>query len=192
MMKKSKKNQAIICGGALVLAVTASIYAQPAAFMQAGTGQPPLPPAKQKTEPVAAPGSSTNFVAVAQVNPVEKLLNGKIPEVLADGKVNVNVRLRYEQANEEGASAITKNSYAPTIRTRFGYTTASLYGFQSMVEGVNITAIGPEHNYNAAGSNKQGARPVVADPPMTRVDLGGLHLYQLGCRESRATANQPR
>jgi hypothetical protein len=39
-----------------------------------------------------------------------------------------------------------------------------------MVEGVNVSAIGPEHNYNAAGSNGQDARPVVADPPMTRVD----------------------
>ena len=89
---------------------------------------------------------------------------------MANGKFNLNVRLRYEQAEEEGVHAITKDSYAPTIRTRFGYTTAPLYGFQGMVEGVNISAIGPEHNYNAAGSNGQAARPVVADPPLTRFD----------------------
>ena len=36
-----------------------------------------------------------------------------------------------------------------------------------MVEGENVSVIGPEHNYNAAGSNGQGTRPVVADPPVT-------------------------
>ena len=91
----------------------------------------------------------------------------RFPTRLAKGKFNLNVRLRYEQVNEEGAPGITKNSFAPTIRTRFGYTTAPLYGFQGMLEGVNVSVLGPEHNYNAAGSNGQGARPVVADPPLT-------------------------
>ena len=107
-------------------------------------------------------------------NPVEKLFNGQIPDAIAKGKFNLNVRLRYEQVDEEGAPAITKNSYAPTIRTRFGYTTAPLYGFQGMLEGANVTELGPEHNYNAAGSNGQGARPVVADPPLTRLDQAWL------------------
>jgi hypothetical protein len=43
-----------------------------------------------------------------------------------------------------------------------------------MLEGVNVSALGPEHNYNAAGSNGQGARPVVADPPLTRLDQAWL------------------
>src|SRR5262249_46366670 len=80
----------------------------------------------------------------------------------------------YEQVDEEGVAAITKNSYAPTIRTRLGFTTAPLYGFQGMLEGVNISAFGLEHKYNAAGSNGQGDRPVVADPELTRVDQDWL------------------
>ncbi len=170
MIKKSNTNRTILAGGALVLAATVTAYAQPGAFMLAGPAQPPLPPAQPKPVASASASPGTNFVAADESSPVEKLLNGKIPGVLADGKVNVNERLRYEQADEEGVKAVTKTSYAPTLRSRIGYTTASLYGFQGMVEGVNITDLGPEHNYNAAGSNGQAARPVVADPPMTRVD----------------------
>jgi hypothetical protein len=161
MKKPQNHSKKILTGGALVMAATASIHAQP--FMQAGTAQPPMPkPAAAKPAPVAS------------TNAVDDFFNGKIPDALAKGKFNINVRLRYEQVDEEGAAAITKNSYAPTIRTRFGYTTAPLYGFQGMLEAVNVSALGPEHNYNAAGSNGQGVRPVVADPPLTRLDQAWL------------------
>jgi hypothetical protein len=177
----------ILAGGALVMATIASLHAQQQPFMQAGTAQPSLLPAPPKISASASTGSGTNSLAASTKtsatastgtnsltaptsNPIDKLFNGKIPDAIAKGKVNVNVRLRYEQVDEEGVAAIKNNSYAPTIRTRLGYTTAPLYGFQAMVEGVNVSAIGPEQNYNAAGSNKEGTRPVVADPPMTRVD----------------------
>jgi Alginate export len=162
-MKSQSKNQTnkILTGGALVMAATASICAQP--FTQAGTGQPPLP------KPAAA-----KPVTAISTNAVEDFFNGKLPAAIAKGKFNLNVRLRYEQVNEQGVGSITKDSDAPTIRTRFGYTTAPLYGFQGMLEGANVTVLGPEHNYNAAGSNGQGARPVVADPPLTRLDQAWL------------------
>lgn len=169
-------NRKILAGGAMVLAVIASVHAQPQAFMQAGTAQPPppslpIPKVAAATNTVSTLNSSgTNAAAASLTSPLDKFFNGKIPDALAKGKVNADVRARYEQANEEGVHAITKNSYAPTIHTRVGFTTAPLYGFQAMVEGVNIAAIGPEANYNAAGSNHQGDRPVVADPNLTRVD----------------------
>jgi hypothetical protein len=148
-------------------AVCANAHAgQPLPFKEAGTSQPP--PLAPKPAPPAAEGG-TNEVATS-VNPVEQFLDGRIPDAIAKGKVNLDVRLRYEQVDEEGLAAITKNSYAPTIRTRLGYTTAPLYGFQGMLEGVNISAFGLEHKYNAAGANGQGDRPVVADPELTRVD----------------------
>ncbi len=159
-MKQKNTNphpKQILAGGAVVLAATASVFAQQKPFMQAGTAQPPLPSAK--------PAAATP--AVASTNAVESFFNGKIPAALADGKLNLNVRARYEQVDQ---SNLKKDSFAPTIRTRLGFTTAPLYGFQAMVEGVNVSEIGPEHNYNAAGSNGQGARPVVADPPMTKLD----------------------
>jgi hypothetical protein len=175
-MKKIQTNnqKKILTGGAMVLAVIASVHAQQQPFMQAGTAQPPplpMPKAVATTNSVSTlNGTSTNAAASSLPDKLDKFFNGKIPDALAKGKVNVDVRARYEQVNEEGVGAITKDSYAPTIRTRVGYTTAPLYGFQAMVEGVNVAAIGPEFNYNAAGSNHQGDRPVVADPNMTRVD----------------------
>ncbi|MDE3068937.1 MAG: hypothetical protein KGJ60_15495 [Verrucomicrobiota bacterium] len=164
-MKTHNPNQhkKIVTGGALVLAATASVFAQPQPFMLPGTAQPPLPPSVTAKPP-----------PVISSNAVENFFNGKIPDAIAKGKFNLDVRLRYEQADEEGVAAITKDSYAPTIRTRFGYTTATLYGFQAMLEGANISVLGSEHIYNAAGSNGQGARPVVADPPLTRLDQAWL------------------
>jgi len=151
---------------ALLPAMTVAVSAQQKPFMEAGTAQPPLLPSPPQ---IATPEKS-----VASTNALDNFFNGRIPAAIADGKFNLNVRLRYEQVNEEGNPAITKDSYAPTIRTRFGYTTAPLYGFQGMLEGMNVSVLGPEHNYNAAGSNSQGARPAVPDPPLTRLDQAWL------------------
>lgn len=151
------------------MAFTASVLAQQAAFTDSGPAQPAPLPAAPKAAAPSATDAGTN-APQSIVDQMDNFLGVKIPDAIAKGKFNVNMRLRYEQANEEGAPGITKNSYAPTLRTRFGFTTAPLYGFQGMVEGVNVTALGPEHNYNAGGSNAQGARPVVADPPLTRLD----------------------
>ena len=159
----------------MLLAATTVAIAQPKAFMEAGTAQPPVPPSPppKAIAPVAA-AAGTNTAAATQTAPIDKFFNGRIPDAIAKGKFNLNVRLRYEQVDQDNTPGITKNSYAPTIRTRFGYTTAPLYGFQGMLEGVNVSVLGPEHNYNAAGSNGQGARPVVADPPLTGLDQAWL------------------
>jgi hypothetical protein len=118
--------------------------------------------------------SATNSVASipspSEKESVKSIFGSRIPKAIADGKFNLNVRLRFEYADQDGTPAMTKDSYAPTIRTRFGYTTAPLYGFQAMLEAVNVSSIGPDHNYNAAGSNGQASRPVVPDPPLTRID----------------------
>ena len=147
------------------MAASASALAQPTSFSQAGTSQPPSAPSTEAANPTAAAPAPS---------PLETLFNGKIPDAIAKGKFNLDVRLRYEQVDEDGLGAISKNSYAPTLRTRFGFTTAPLYGFQAMLEGVNVSALGPESNYNAAGSNHQPDRPVVADPPLTRLDQAWL------------------
>lgn len=158
-----------VAGVILVLAA-ASVCAKPMPFTLAGTAQPPLPLPSDKAPVIAADTSAaTNAIAasLASPNAIEQFLDGKIPDALAKGKVNVNVRLRYEQADQ---SNLPDQSFAPTLRTRIGFTTAPLFGFQAMVEGVNVSALGPESNYNAAGSNHQGTRPVVADPPLTELN----------------------
>ena len=167
------KRKGILAGVSVVLAATASVLAQQRPFTEAGTAQPPPPPPIEIAEAATA-GAGTNAIAAPQTNPIVRFFNQQIPDVIAKGQFNLNVRLRYEQVDQDNTPGITQNSYAPTIRTRFGYTTAPLYGFQGMLEGVNVSALGPEHNYNAAGSNEQGARPVVADPPLTELDQAWL------------------
>jgi hypothetical protein len=182
----TKPTKTLLTGSALVLAATASVFAQQAPFSMPGTAQPPVPRAPiakvattntvklaTNTAPVttnitmAAAAPATNGILHA----VEESLGMKIPDAIAKGKVNVNVRLRYEQVDQ---SNLPEQSYAPTIRTRVGYTTAPLHGFQAMVEGENTTVIGPEDNYNAAGSNNEPGRPVVADPPTTELNQAWL------------------
>ena len=155
-----------------LLPAATTVLAQSKPFMEAGTAQPPLLPL-QTIAPAPSPGG-TNAATAPEPDWLDKFFNHQIPDVIAKGKFNLNVRLRYEQVDEDGVAAITENSYAPTLRTRFGYTTAPLYGFQAMLEGVNVTALGSDDNYNAAGSNGQNNRPVVPDPPLTRLDQAWL------------------
>ena len=61
------QNKTILAGGAMVLAVTASVWAQEKPFMQAGTSQPPRLPPPKAVEPAA---SGTNAVAAAAANPL--------------------------------------------------------------------------------------------------------------------------
>lgn len=152
-----KAKQTIIA----TLLISSSAFAQQP-FSAAGTAQPP-PSAPQ-------PASSTT----CEPNLFQKFFDGKIPDAIANGKLNVDVRARFEYAHETGVPAIKDPSYAPTVRTRIGYTTADLYGFQGMVEGQNVSVIGSEGNYNAAGSNHKGYKPVIGDPPLTRLDQAWL------------------
>ena len=171
-MRKGNQQSLVIVFIALLGAAT-TVGAQQKPFMQAGTAQPPLLPPPLASETHGGV-TDTNATAKGEPSAVDNFFNKLIPDAIAQGKVNLNVRLRYEQVDEDGVAAITKNSYAPTIRTRLGYTTAPLYGFQGMLEAVNTSVIGPEQNYNAAGANGQNNRPVVADPPLTRLDQAWL------------------
>lgn len=141
----------ILTGGALVLAVTASVFADstPAATSAA----PPL--AAPVTKSAADPGTLNSF------------FNGALPAAIGNSKILVNSRLRWEYADQSGLRAAN----AETLRTRFGITTAPLYGFQGMLEGENVTSLGNENDYNAAGSNPGGAgRTIIADPPTTELN----------------------
>jgi hypothetical protein len=135
---------------ALALAATHSVTAQD------------KPALAEKTIPTAEPPLTER---------ASSFLNGKLPEALAKGKFSLNVRPRWEHAHQSGL----RESDAFTIRTRFGFTSAPVYGFQAMIEGENVAVMGPGHNYNAAGTNPDGAgRTVVADPPTTELNQAWL------------------
>jgi hypothetical protein len=167
-MTKNKPNcLQRLSGSALVLAAVSSVYAQEKPYTQPGLAQPvpPPPPAKSASTTAATPATA------AEPNAVDKFFNGKLPDALAKGKFNVNARLRYEHVDQ---SNFDEKANAFTIRTRFGYTTAPLYGFQGMVEGENVENIGNDQNYNAAGSNFTPDRPIIADPETTEVNQAWL------------------
>ncbi|HNQ74011.1 MAG TPA: hypothetical protein PKN95_10470 [Verrucomicrobiota bacterium] len=96
---------------------------------------------------------------------VANFLEDKIPDVIAKGKFSLNVRARYENLDQEGG---TPGAHAETIRTRLGYTTASLYGFQAMIEAENVTAANKD-TY-AAGPGSPVFRDVIADPTGTEIN----------------------
>ena len=91
-------------------------------------------------------------------------------EAFTKGKFNLNAMLRYEFADQSNL----RQAQLLSIRPRFGFTTASYLGFQAMVEAENITAITPDDEYNAAGSNGQPTRTVIADPETTELNQAWL------------------
>lgn len=175
-MKPTNHSNKALTGAALVLAAASSIYAQ-VPFSLPGTGQPAVPPAAPAPGPTATADKVAAAPAGDQPMTFEKIFGAKIPEAIAKGKFSLNARMRYEFVDQNGTPGITEPSHAPTLRTRFGYTTADLWGFQGMLEGENITVIGPEHNYNAAGANGVPYKPVVADPPTTELNQAWISYH---------------
>ena len=160
----------LLSGGALVLAMASAIYAQEKPYTQPGLATPVPPPPAPKPA-VTTDAKTTTPATPPEPSVFDKFFNGKIPEAFTKGKFNLNARLRYELADQ---SNFDEESNAFTIRTRFGFTTAPLYGFQGMIEGENVASVLPEHNFNAAGSNGQTDRPVVADPDTTELNQAWL------------------
>ena len=92
------------------------------------------------------------------------------PASLADafnqGKISLNVRARYEGVRQ---SAL-QDAVALTLRTRLGFSTAPLHGWQAMLEVENIVAANGD-GYSQAGLNAGGTgRAVVADPETTEIN----------------------
>ncbi|MEM9252426.1 MAG: alginate export family protein [Planctomycetota bacterium] len=89
-----------------------------------------------------------------------------IEQFFMDGKVNANIRLRYEYADQDGL----RSSNAWTGRLRLGYHTADLFGFSAMAE---FEATGtPDEDSYFAGPRGTPGRTIIADP--TNVELNQL------------------
>jgi len=96
-------------------------------------------------------------------------------DALTGGKVKMDVRLRYEDVQDDSSA---KDADLTTVRTRLGYQTGSVSGFDAYVEMENTTAIG-DIDAKTAGTNGWGAGnanySVIADPEGTE-----LNRYWLG------------
>lgn len=127
--------------------------------------------AQEKPAPATSVAASTNAAPAPAPGTLDSLFNTKLPDAIGKSKISFNTRLRWEHADQTAL----RESDALTLRTRFGLTTAPLYGFQGMIEGENISVLGPKHNFNAAGSNPGGAgRTIIADPATTELNQAWL------------------
>ena len=89
-----------------------------------------------------------------------------IAEAVTEGKVNVDLNLRYEMVEQDNA---LKDADAFTLRTRLTYATADYYGFSSLVEFEDSRVVAGIDDYN----NTLGKNPdysTIADPETTELD----------------------
>ena len=81
------------------------------------------------------------------------------PELLRDGKLNLNFRYRYEFVDQDG---IADNAHASTLRTRLAYRSPYFSNFGFLIEFDDLRSIGNDL-YNST-RNDNTNRPTVADP----------------------------
>ncbi len=95
---------------------------------------------------------------------------GSLTEAFTKGKFSLNAMLRYEYADQSNL----QESHLLSLRPRFGFATASYHGFQGMIEAEHLQALTDQDLYNAAGSNDQPGRTVIADPETTELNQAWL------------------
>jgi hypothetical protein len=91
-----------------------------------------------------------------------------VKDALAQSKVNLNFRARYEGVDQEGKD----NANALTLRSRITVNTGAYDGLSLGVEVDNITAL--VDDYNDLTTNYTGNEAVVADPELTDVNQAYL------------------
>lgn len=91
-------------------------------------------------------------------------------EALTGGKPKLDVRLRYENVDQDNA---LKDADALTVRTRLGYGTQSYMNFNAYVEMENNSALVEDYNSGPKGNGKT-RYSVVADPDATEVNQAFL------------------
>jgi hypothetical protein len=94
----------------------------------------------------------------------------EIGEALSSGKASVDLRLRYEEVDQDNG---LKDASALTLRTLLGYSTGSVNGFSAMVEFEDnrIVLGGGDYSVPQVGYNS-GIYSVIADPETTELDQG--------------------
>ena len=91
-------------------------------------------------------------------------------EALSGGKVDFNMRYRYEFVDDQGNQK--KNANANTLRTALGYRTGDFHGFGAYVQFEDVRHLGSDRFNDFA--NGETSYSVVADPEGTEVNQGYL------------------
>lgn len=92
-----------------------------------------------------------------------------ITDALADSKVKVSFRARYEGVDEDGAAgAADKDATALTVRSRLTLNTGAYQGLSLGLEVDNVTAL--VDDYNDLTFDYSGNDAVIADPEITDIN----------------------
>jgi hypothetical protein len=102
--------------------------------------------------------------------PVTDVVARTAGEAFTRGGVEANVMTRSETADQAGLEA----SHLLSVRPRVGFTTARYRGLQARLEGEAVVALSDPDGYNAAGSNGQPGRTVIADPETAEINQAWL------------------
>lgn len=103
---------------------------------------------------------ATGLASTAQAEPVTN-----VADAIKNGEFHANFRYRLERVDQDGLSDM---ALASTLRSRFNYATAPLYGASAFIEVDNIAYIGTD-SFNNTRNGKAGY-PVVADPDATDIN----------------------
>lgn len=119
------------------------------------------------------------------------LAGAGVSEALAGGQASLDLRLRFEQAKQDGA----RDADALTSRLRLGYATEAWQGFQAFVEYEGIAAVGGDDRYNSGppfleSTNGNTRFATVADPTGDEVNRAWLR-YR-GLPETQITLGRQR
>lgn len=122
--------------------------------------------------------SSAILAAVAFNSAAFDNKNASISEALADSKVNISLRARYEGVDQDGANGASDlDATALTLKSRLTVNTGDFNGFSLGVEVDNTTAI--IDDYNDLTFSYSGSDAVVADPEITDINQAYLE-YKTG------------
>jgi len=100
-------------------------------------------------------------------------LHSGVKKALADTKVDISLRARYEAVDEDGANgASDKDATALTLKSRITLKTGAYKNWSLGVEVDNVTAI--VDDYNDLTFDYSGTDSVVADPEITDVNQAYL------------------
>jgi hypothetical protein len=89
-------------------------------------------------------------------------------EALTSGKASANVRLRYENVDDD---AFADKAEGLTIRTRLGYETASFHGFTALVEFEDVHALHMDDYQSPAPPVPAAtAEAIIADPEQNELN----------------------
>lgn len=111
-----------------------------------------------------------SLISLALLTASPAMASDTLMDALQGGKVNLDMRLRYENVSQDNA---LKDADGLTLRTRLTYTTAELSGFSALVEFEDSRVVAGIDDYNnAIGKNPEYS--VIADPETTELDQAFL------------------